>query len=88
MRRLAFACLAVASVGAMAAGGMSFEYQAIERKHPFSNTALLFAVDDHNLEFQHSNIRKIDGKYAAAARLHRALQARERRAETDRRRPR
>ena len=41
---------------------MSFEYEAIERKHPFSNTALLFAVDDHNLEFQYSNIKKIDGK--------------------------
>jgi hypothetical protein len=58
-------CLAILltfSFAAVAGGGMSFEYQAIEKKHPFSNTALLFAVDDRNLEFQYSNIKKVDGK--------------------------
>ena len=61
-RRLALIGLAAASAGAMAAGGMSFEYQAIDRKHPFSDTALLFAVDDHRLDFQYSHIKKVDGK--------------------------
>ena len=59
---LYLALLLTFSVAAVAGGGMSFEYQAIARKHPFSDTALFFSVDDRNLEFQNSNIKKIDGK--------------------------
>src|SRR5687768_14596894 len=47
---------------ALAGGGMSYEYRAYKGKRPFSETALLFAVDDRNMEFKNSNIIKVDGK--------------------------
>jgi len=51
-----------ATANAFADGGMSYEYQGFKGKHPFSDTALLFAADDHNPAFGYSGIVMFDGK--------------------------
>jgi hypothetical protein len=58
---LAILLLAVAATTS-AGGGLSYEYQAFKGKVPFAQTALIFAVDDRNMEFRNSNISKVDGK--------------------------
>jgi hypothetical protein len=62
-RRVAWvALLSAAATVALAGGGLSYEYRAYKGKVPFSETALIFAVDDRNMNFRNSNILKVDGK--------------------------
>lgn len=61
-RRAALFAFLLAGTAALAGGGLSYEYQAYKGKVLFEQTALIFSVDDRNMEFRNSNILKVDGK--------------------------
>ena len=62
-RRAAWVVLLYAvATAALAGGGFGYEYRAYKGKVPFSQTALIFAVDDRNMDFRNSNIVEVDGR--------------------------